>query len=72
MTFQEYKDAVEYAREHNPNWRIGQSAFNVLMINRPDLSEQVRGRTIDPFHDGAVLPEFYDWVERNWERQPND
>lgn len=66
MTFQEYKVAVEVAHELNPHWRLGQSAFNVLWGERPDLSEQIRGTKLDPFHSVKVLPEFYEWVEKNW------
>lgn len=65
-TFEDYKAAVEYAHDQNPEWRRGQSAFNVLMLNRPDLSEQIRGTSIDPFGRDSLLTEFYRWVEDHW------
>lgn len=46
--------------------RHGQWAFNVLAFERPDLSEQIRSGPLDPFYSDAVLPEFYKWVEENW------
>ena len=69
MTFQEYQAAVERAYKENLHWRRGQAAFNVLLNNRPDLSEQVRGSGIDPFHKDDLLSHFYQWVENNWEAQ---
>ena len=67
LTFDEYKIAVESYREANPKWRLGQAAFNVLLIFRPDLSEQIRATPLDPFHSINILPKFYEWVERNWD-----
>ena len=66
LTFEEYKTAVEYAHDNNPEWRLGQAAFNVLMCNRPDLSEQIRATGLDPFHDSALLEDFYPWVKDHW------
>lgn len=67
MDFTDYQTAVEYAVEQNTEWRRGQAAFNVLMLNRPGLSEQIRGGSLDPFHRDHLLPEFYAWVKANWD-----
>lgn len=66
MLFENYQKAVQYAQDNNPQWRKGQAAFNVLMLNRPDLSEQVRGSGIDPFHHDERLDPFYCWVRDHW------
>lgn len=63
---------AEVAREYqshmgeaNP-WRLGQSYFNVLSELRPDLSEQLRGTKLDPFHIDSVLPLFNVWLLDHW------
>lgn len=66
MTFSEYKAAVRDALRRHPRWRAGQAAFNVLYEHRPDLSEQIRGSTIDPFHLYDVPRSFWEWVESEW------
>lgn len=57
-------------REDDP-WRFGQAAFNVLAKYRPDLSERVRGTTLDPFyceHSGhPTLMKFAQFVEDGWD-----
>lgn len=45
--------------------RHGQWAYNVLAMERPDLTEELP-EMYDPFYSDAVLPEFYQWLERNW------
>lgn len=68
-SFQQYQKAVEFAISNHPQWRRGQAAFNVLMLNRPELSERIRGTALDPYYDrdGSLLQEFYKWVEANWD-----
>lgn len=68
LTFQEYQDLVKDAVTRNPHWRYGQALFNVLYEYRRDLSEQVRGGSLDPFHFRAKQ-ECYDfcaWAESHW------
>ena len=66
MKFEEYKAAVDFAQDRHPEWRKGQTAFNVLMLNRPDLSEQIRATELDPYHDNTKLGRFYQWAKENW------
>ena len=51
-----------------PAWRQGQTYFNVLASERPDLSEQIRGSVaLDPFHkSGDDLVPFFEWVSTKW------
>lgn len=66
MTFNKYLEVVGQTHREKPEWRVGQAAFNVLMFNRPDLSEQIRATPLDPFNDKHLSMAFVDWVERNW------
>lgn len=60
------QDTYQMLRGAPDNWRMGQTAFNVLVNVRPDLSEQVRGTDLDPFYKDDRLLAFYQWVEENW------
>lgn len=71
MTYDDYLANVTKAIKDHPSWRIGQAAFNVLYVYRPDLSEQVRATPLDPFHQSTHLEEFYSWVRDQWEK-PNE
>jgi len=65
MTLEHFKQLVS---EMCPKqWRLGQTAFNTLEMERPSLAEKIRGTAFDPFHDDSALPRFYDWLELYWE-----
>lgn len=49
---------------HDIRW--GQCFFNLLYEVRPDLSEQIRGSALDPFHVDAKMAETLKWCEQNW------
>ena len=68
MTFDEYVTAVQTTLYDFPSWRQGQTYFNVLAAERPDLSEQIRGDyNLDPFHKaGDALVPFFEWVSAKW------
>lgn len=63
-----YFDGITRAREKRE--RYCQAMFNHLSIVRPDLSEQVRGTEMDPFH--CTTPQdprwdkFVAFIETNW------
>lgn len=47
--------------------RLGQWAFNTLLIQRPDIAERIRGDVdFDPFADGLNFPEFLGRVAQLW------
>ena len=71
MTFDGYISACAVASRTMKYWRSGQVYFNVLSDIRPDLSEQIRGWNLDPFHMDSVLPNFLEWVAANWELKSN-
>lgn len=65
MTYGEYLDAV-IARDKNTSERTGQAAFNSLYEVRPELADEVRGTSLDPFYDNGKLSGFLAWVESEW------
>lgn len=70
MTYAEYLELAQKALSwysHGPEaWRPGQTYFNVLAQNRPDLSEQIPGTALDPFHHDNRIDVFLKWVYENW------
>lgn len=74
ITFADFCVAVDrYISESAPrHWRVGQSAFNVLRVCRPDLADLVSGgdhrqSEFDPFYEDANLPAFYGFLARHWD-----
>lgn len=65
-TFEMYEQFVAEEKARQPHWRLGQTCFNVLYKTRYDLSEQIRGGGVDPFHRDSVIPEFLTWVQEHW------
>ncbi len=65
-----YFDAILYARKTGQ--RYGQAMFNLLVDVRPDLSEQIRGTSMDIFYltGPAANPTKWDafctFIETNW------
>jgi hypothetical protein len=68
MTFTEYLEEVRLEQELHPEWRRGQTYFNVLYDHRPDLSERVRATPIDPFYSDKNLHDFLAWLGVNWKK----
>lgn len=56
----EVKAMVAETRELYPEWRLGQTYFNVLYEYSPELADWVRGTYIDPFYDDSKVPVFLD------------
>lgn len=44
--------------------RKGQSAFNALYKEYPQVADKVRGTPADPFYDDDKLPEFWEFVAK--------
>ena len=70
MTFEEYLRAVGREQTLHPEWRWGQTLFNVLCEYRPEIAEKLRGGPIDPFHRNEVSDDFLNEVERLIEVDP--
>lgn len=48
------------------DYRYGQVYFNLLFEHRPDISEKIRGTTLDPFYKESVKSETHQFVEKSW------
>ena len=59
-------DVSEAHRAAAPGLRYGQTFFNLLYAERPDLANELRGSPMDPFYFDGTRPGLLDWVERNW------
>lgn len=67
MTFNEYIVKVMAEKVANPEWRLGQTYFNVLRNERPDISEQIRGDVrYDPFYQDKRINDFLGFVAQAW------
>lgn len=69
LTFEGYLSACQANYFAHPEWRWGQTLFNVLHTVRPDLSERVRGTLFDPFYsmgNGPKVGKFFTFVAENW------
>lgn len=68
MTFDEYLVRVMIALDQHPEWRVGQTYFNVLYRVRIQLAnEHIRGKPgIDPFYDDRIIPAFLAEVYKRW------
>lgn len=65
VTFENYCELVEiYYSIKQMGWRYGQTQYNVLTWERPDLARKVKGTDIDPFLEEK--DDFLPWLKKNW------
>lgn len=65
-TFEDYKHCVQLTLMEHPTWREGQAAFTTLWTLHENLANEVHTGKLDPFVRDDRLPEFYTFVEENW------
>lgn len=67
--YAEYMQFVERRRAEHPEWREGQTYFNVLYYDGfdPEFANSIRGSDLDPFHRDIVISSFLDAVIDRWE-----
>jgi hypothetical protein len=65
-TFADYQTAVARAQKRHPEWRRGQTHFNVLTRLHRDLAEAVWATPLDPFSQDERLDAFLSYVEEHW------
>jgi hypothetical protein len=66
MGFDDYLTLVDDIHAANPEWRMGQTASNVLHTVRGDLYGDVPC-AVDPFFNDDRLDAFYTWCRSRWE-----
>ena len=60
--FSEYFKTVSSMVVEHPEWRIGQTYFNVLLDFYPNIAEEVRGTEFDPFYQDGQIEKFLAFV----------
>lgn len=66
MTFHEYLIIVQADANRPPEQRRGQFMFNLLVLIRPDLADQIRCTDEDPFYDNDRIPAMIAWLAEHW------
>jgi hypothetical protein len=51
-------------QEENPEWRWGQTIFNVTSDLYPRLADMARGSIRDPFYLDSRVDGFLSWLDR--------
>lgn len=69
MSFQEFLNKVIHAKREHPEWRLGQTYFNVLHDCNPKLANRIRGGAVDPFYKDELVPKFIDFVHERWKKE---
>lgn len=62
VEFSNYLYAVERACHEHPEWRLGQTYFNILFRMDPVLADSIRSGKLDPFYLDKRIPEFLKFV----------
>lgn len=65
LTFGQYLAEVDkaYKNPEYAGWRLGQTYFNILHRLRPDLADEIRGTSLDPYHFDSRIGLFRIWLE---------
>lgn len=70
ITFEEFCHDIEVTMRRHPQWRRGQTCFNMLRAIKPDLADEVRTSPYDPFYMDEKLPGFFTWLSERWDATP--
>jgi hypothetical protein len=70
MTFNEFYEIYQRALSTNtyPDWRKGQTLFNMLFFHNPGLANQIRGSKMDPFYLNDEPNVCLAFLAYNWEK----
>jgi hypothetical protein len=66
VTFVDFLRQVAIRKESHPEWRMGQTYFNVLDEVRPILAARVTGTSFDPFYDDGLIGSFLNYIAPQW------
>jgi hypothetical protein len=68
ISFQGYLQIVcRWYADQAPDWRLGQTYFEVLKEQHPTLAAELSGTPWDPYDDDRRLPFFLETVHAKWE-----
>jgi hypothetical protein len=59
----------EINRAQFPEWRTGQTFFNVLYTKYPDIANEIRGTQYDPFHNDERVMTCCEYILRDDEEK---
>lgn len=65
MTFEEFNKETAKRYHTVGDERYGQAFFNVLYQVRPEIADEIRGTSLDPFYTG-LSAETYLFVQERW------
>lgn len=57
-----YSLEVMYQTALHPEYRKGQTMFNVLAAKHPEIADKIRGTQTDPFHTDTKVAAFWGWI----------
>ncbi len=70
LSFNDFLADVSIKYEHQKDtpghWRYGQMYFNLLSDARPDISDRIKGSSLDPYYKDVVAGVTHAFVESNW------
>lgn len=58
----ELLELIDKLLKENPNWRVGQTIFNAIMILDSDLANKIRGTRLDPYYKDILISSIEDVV----------
>ena len=66
--FEQYMMRVIVRKIEHPEWRLGQTYFNVLFWDDFDkeFADSIRGTELDPFHSNSVNAAFLEALLAHW------
>lgn len=67
-SYEEFCRAVGVRQQQHPEWRYGQTVFNVLYWDGfdPEFADEIRGTDLDPFHKDARTDALFQVLEERW------
>lgn len=66
--FESFCRTVGARQAQHPDWRYGQTVFNVLYFDHfdPQFADEIRGTSLDPFYNDGVVDEVLSKLEQRW------
>lgn len=66
--FSDFVQAVGARQAAHPDWRYGQTVFNVLYYDGfdPEYANEIRGTDLDPFYNDGRADALLDKLEQRW------